>query len=401
MSKLICAQAIDGAALWIARAEAKLGEAIKQRGEHSPVAFPDTAYSLPVIYSFTGERMETLADLRRALKKAKELLPERPSQEVWLPYLGGALDAGAAALFACEIIEACKCLIGPPPAEGIWLGAASDVILRERGIEFVDGTAPGFAAVTGAAPTDEIAVKIARELQEKNLYVFMAGSTGGKQFAEQLHESGVQLGWATRLVPFGRDVSALIYALGFASRAALSFGGVKPGDYEANLRYNKNRIFAFVLAFGEIVAEKYAAAAGALNYGFPVIADTAIPEILPTGITTYEHVVSSVPYESMVERALEVRGCKIRITRVPIPVAYGAAFEGERIRKQDAHAEFGGNITTAFEFVQSVPLDEINDGQIEIIGKDIDEIEPGTALPLGIWVEVAGRKLQTDFEPIL
>lgn len=401
MSKLICAQAIDGAALWISRAETKLGEAIAQKGEGCPVAFPATAYSLPVIYSFTGEKMESLADLRRALKKAKELLPERPSQEVWLPYLGGALDAGVAALFACEIIEACKYLVGPPPVEGIWLGAANDVILRERGIEFVDGTAPGFAAVTGAAPTNEIAVKIARELQEKNLYVFMAGSTNGKQFAEQLFESGVQLGWETRLVPFGKDVSSLIYALGFASRAALSFGGVKPGDFEANLRYNKNRIFAFVLAFGEVDAEKYAAAAGALNYGFPVIADTAIPQILPTGITTYEHVVSSVPHESMVERALEVRGCKIRITRVPIPVAYGAAFEGERIRKQDAHAEFGGNITTAFEFVQSVPLGEINDGEIEIIGTDIDDIEPGSALPLGIWVEVAGRKMQTDFESIL
>ena len=107
---------------------------------------------------------------------------------------------------------------------------------------------------------------------------------------------------------------------------SLSFGGVKPGDFEANLRYNRNRIFAFVLALGEVDAEKYAAAAGALNYGFPVIADTNIPEILPSGITTYEHVVANVPHDSMVERALEVRGCKIKVTKVPIPVAYGAAF---------------------------------------------------------------------------
>lgn len=401
MSKLICSSAIDGAALWVSRAEAKLDEAVRAKGESAAVGFPDTAYYLPVIYSFTGEKMETLSDLRRALRRAKELLPERPSEKVWLPYLGNTLDAGVAALFACEIIESCRCLIGPEPAEGIWLGAASDVIMRERGIEFVDGTAPGFAAITGAAPSNEIAVKIARELQEKNLYVFMAGSTGGKQFAEQLAGEGVQLGWETRLVPFGRDVSALIYALGFANRAALSFGGVKPGDFEANLRYNRNRIFAFVLALGEVDAEKYAAAAGALNYGFPVIADTNIPEILPSGITTYEHVVANVPHDSMVERALEVRGCKIKVTKVPIPVAYGAAFEGERIRKQDTHAEFGGNITTAFEYVTSVEMDAVSDGEIEIIGKDIDEIEPGSALPLGIWVEVAGRKMQQDFESIL
>ncbi|OVE82165.1 CO dehydrogenase/CO-methylating acetyl-CoA synthase complex subunit beta [bacterium M21] len=401
MSKLICASAIEGAISWVSKADAKLTEAIKAKGENFAVAFPDTAYFLPVIHSFTGEKVETLKDMQRILNEAKELLPERPSKDTWLPYLGNTMDAGVAALFACEIIEACKYVIGPNPVNGIWLGAATDVIMRERGIEFVDGSAPGFAAITGAAPTNEIAVQIAKELQEKNIYVFMAGSTNGKQFAEQLAEEGVQLGWETRLVPFGEDVSALIYALGFANRAALSFGGVKAGDSHANLMYNKNRVFAFVLALGEVDSDKYAAAAGAINYGFPVIADTDIPEILPTGICTYEHVVSSVPYETMVERALEVRGCKIKITDVPVPVAYGPAFEGERIRKADVHCEFGGNKTTAFEFVTSVDMDDIVDGEVEIIGPDIDTVEEGSSMPLAIWVEVAGRKMQDDFEPIL
>ena len=401
MSKLICDSAIDGAIKWVARAENKLNEAIRAKGENAGVGFPGTAYYLPVIYSFTGIKVETLADMRIVLNKAKELLPARISEKTWLPYLGSTLDAGVAALFACEIIEACKYLIGPNPVDGIWLGAANDVIMRERGIEFVDGTAPGFAAITGAAPDNQTAVKIARELQEKNLYVFMGGTTNGKQFAEQLAEEGIQLGWETRLVPFGRDVSALIYALGFANRAGLSFGNVAPGDYKANLMYNKNRIFAFILAFGEVTPDKYAAAAGAINYGFPVIADTDIPQILPTGICTYEHVVSNVPYESMVEKALEVRGCKIKITKVPIPVSYGPAFEGERIRKPDTHIEFGGNKTLAFEYVTMVDLDQINDGVIEIIGKDIDNVPEESILPLGIWVEVAGRKMQTDFEPIL
>ncbi|MBT7121871.1 MAG: CO dehydrogenase/CO-methylating acetyl-CoA synthase complex subunit beta, partial [Clostridia bacterium] len=265
MSKLICASAIDGAVEWLVKAETKLAETIKEKGEDFKVEFPSTTYSLPVIYSFTGKRMETLADLKGILDYSKELLPNRPDDNVWLPYLGNTLDAGVAALFACEVIEACKYIIGPSPVDGIWLGAASDVIMRERGIEFVDGTAPGFAAITGAAPDNATAVKIAKELQQKNLYVFMGGSTNGKQFAEQLAEEGVQLGWDTRLVPFGADVSALIYALGFANRAALSFGGVAPGDFKGNLKYNKNRIFAFVLALGEVTPDKYAAAAGAIN----------------------------------------------------------------------------------------------------------------------------------------
>src|SRR5271157_1300030 len=401
MSKIISSSAIRGAHQIVRDAEDYLTKAIEAKGADCAVGFPDTAYSLPVIYSLLGKRVDKLADIHRVLVRAKELLPERPSADVWLPYLGNTLDAGVAALFACEIIEACKYLIGPEPVNGIWLGAANDVIMRERGIEFVDGTAPGFAAVTGAAPTNAIAVSIARQLQEKNLYVFMGGCTKGKQFAEQLAEEGVQLGWDTRLVPFGRDVSALIYALGFANRAALSFGGVKPGDFAANLKYNKNRIFAFVLALGEVTPDKYAAAAGAINYGFPVIADTDIPQILPTGVCTYEHVVSSVPYDTMVEKALEVRGCKIKVTKVPIPVPHGPAFEGELIRRADAHVEVGGNLTTAFEFVTSVDMDQINDGEIEIIGPDIDQVDPGSCLPLAIWVEVARRKMQSDFEPIL
>jgi acetyl-CoA synthase len=401
MSKLICSSAINGAIEWVRKADAAVTSAIAEKGADCPVAFPSTTYYLPIIYSFTGKKMETLRDLDEIVRYSRNLLPAQVHDSNWLPYLGQTLDAGAAALFACEAIEAVKYVVGPSPIEGIYLGAANDVIMRERGVEFVDGSAPGFAAVTGAAPDNATAVKIAKELQQKNLYVFMGGSTNGVQFADQLAAEGVQLGWETRLVPFGRDVSSLVYALGFANRAALSFGGVKPGDFAANLKYNKNRVFAFVLAFGEVDEEKYAAAAGAINYGFPVIADTDIPQILPTGVCTYEHVVSSVPYETMVEKSLEVRGCKIKVTNVPIPAAYGAAFEGERIRKEDTHAEFGGNKSSAFEFVTSVDFDEINDNEFELIGKDVDEVEPGTVLPLGIWVEVAGRKMQPDFEPIL
>ncbi len=401
MSKAICSDAMLGAKDVVSSASAMLAKTIEAKGADHPVGFPDTAYYLPVIHSFTGRKVEKLSDLVAVLQDCNELLPSPPSDDVWLPYLGDALDAGAATLFAFETVEACKTLVGPDPAQGIWLGAANDVIMRERGVEFVDGTAPGFAAVIGAAPDSKTAVEIARELQEKNLYVFMSGSVNGSNFAEQLESEGVQLGWETRLVPFGKDVSSVIYSLGFANRAALSFGGEAAGDFDRNLKYNQERIFAFVLALGEVDQEKYAAAFGAINYGFPTIADTDIPEILPTGVCTYEHVVSNVPHDRMVEKALEVRGCKVRVTKVPIPAAYGAAFEGERIRKKDVQVEFGGNITRAFEFVTGVELEDIEDGEIEVVGKDLDEVEQGGALPLAIWVEVAGRKMQPDFEPIL
>jgi acetyl-CoA synthase len=400
-TKLIAASAIGGAHKVVAQAKDYLARAIAAKGIDAAVAFPDTNYALPVIYSMLGEKVEKLSDMQGVIGECERLLPPIPAEKIWLPYLGDTLDAGMATLFAFEIIEACKYLIGPNPVNGIWLGAASDVIIRERGIEFVDGSAPGFAAVVGAAPTKEDAVRIARALQERNLYTFIAGNTNGVSFAEQLQEAGVQTGWETRLVPFGKDISAAIYALGFANRAALSFGNIKPGDYERNLRYNKDRVFAFVMALGEVTDEKYAAAAGAISYGFPTIADTDIPEVLPSGICTYEHVVSNVPIDHIVEKCLEVRGCKVKVTKIPIPVAYGAAFAGERIRKEDTYVEFGGNRSPAFEYVTTRNLDEIENGKITVVGPDIDSLQPGSVLPLGIWIEVAGRKMQTDFEPIL
>ncbi|GAX59747.1 CO dehydrogenase/acetyl-CoA synthase alpha subunit [Candidatus Scalindua japonica] len=400
MSRIIATAAIRGAHSIVKQAEEKLREAIESKGKDAKVDFPDTGYYLPIIYSATAFEVKTLGDCEEALGHARALLPPIPEEKIYLPYLGWALDAGIATLFAEEVIEACKYLIGPNPVDGIWLGAAADVILRERGIEFVDGTAPGFAAVVGAAPTNKIAVQIATELQEKNLYVFISGNTDGKSFAEQLDEEGVQLGWETRLVPFGKNITSTIYSLGFANKAALSFGGIKPADFTRNLIYNKNRIFAFVMALGEVDDEKYANAAGAINYGFPTIADTDIPEILPTGVCTYEHVVPLITHDKIVEKCIEVRGLKVAAAKVDIPVSYGPAFEGERIRKDDMQIEVGGPGTPAFEYVVMRDNNEIEDGKIEVVGPEMDEMEIGPGKPLGVYVEVSGRKMQPDFEPI-
>ncbi len=401
MSKIIASGAIRGAHAIVEKAEAKLAEAKEAKGAEAKVELPNTGYFLPVIYGLTGEKVEKLSDMDKILAMARELLPEVPSENLWLPYLGGTLDAGIATLFAEEILESLRYVIGPAPVNGIWLGAADDVIMRARGIEFVDGSAPGFAAVVGAAPDNETAVKLAREMQEKYLYVFIAGSSNGKSFGEQLAEEGVQLGWDTRLVPFDSDVYGHIYSLGFATRAAMAFGGVQPGDYERILKYNKLRVFAFVLAMGEVTDEWYATAAGAISYGFPTIATSAIPQILPTGVCTYEHVVSNIPWDGLVAKAIEVRGLKIKVTEIPIPVAYGPAFEGERIRKDDTYLEVGGQKTHAFEWARMKDAAEVEDGKIELVGPDIGDVEPHSQLPLGIVVDVSGRKMQKDFEPIL
>ena len=382
---------------------------MKKWGPDQEIGFPNTTYYLPIIYGMLGIPVEKLGDVRQILDKCKELVPPPVSDNVWLPYLAPALDAGMATFFAEEIIEAILYLEQPdfytkaedPLPDNIWLGAADDVIMRKRGVEFVDGTAPGFAAILGAAPSIEIAAKIAIELQEKNLYVFMCGDYEGKTMSEQLIEAGVQIGWPTRLVSFGPSYRAAVFAIGFATRVAMSFGGIKPGDFKGNLHYNKDRVFAFAMPLGTVSDEWYANAAGAINWGFPTIADTPIPEILPTGICTYEHVVSNVPHDKIVARAIEVRGLKVSISKVDIPMSYGPAFEGERIRKDDLYFECGGGRTLGVELTVSKDMSEVEDGKVEMVGPDLDQVKEGDKLPFAMLIEVAGRQMQSDFEPIL
>ena len=89
------------------------------------------------------------------------------------------------------------------------------------------------------------------------------------------------------------------------------------------------------------------------------------------------------------------------IDEVPVPVAFSADFEGERVREGEWYLECGGNKTPMVEWVTSKGMDEVEDGKIEVIGAEITDVAAESRLPLAIVVEVAGREMETDYEPIL
>jgi acetyl-CoA synthase len=441
MSRYIATRAIRGANALVNEANFMLRKALEEKGPDTPVAFPNTAYYLPLIYGMTGQAVSKLGQLSPILEQAQALLHPVPAKHLWTPYLGETLDSGMATLLAAETIEAIRFIynLQPEPMPGFHLaggtsftspdmgsngsgdhndgmghlnGPIDDIQLRTWGIQLVDGRMPGFAAIVGAAKSNEVAVKIVRELQQRNILCFLSGNVNGRSIIDQLNEEGVDLGYDTYTVPFGTDTISAIYALGFAVRSALTFGGMKGGMARDILMYNKDRVFAFVLALGEVDDLKYAAAAGAINFGFPVIADTVIPEILPTGVTTYEHVVS-MPFneidgendleraEKLVQKCIEVRGVKVKVANVPVPVPYGSAFEGEVVRKADMRIEFGGKHSRCFEYLSMVEMDEITDGKVDVIGPDFEGMKPQSSMDMGIVVKVSGREMQKDFEPVL
>jgi len=395
-------------------AEEALNKCINDKGEDFAFEFPDTAFFLPHIFGMTGMECRTLGDMKNALDYAKGMLTPEPAESEYLPYLGETLDAGQASLFAQEIFLACEYIQGNEPMTDeetglVYNGFISDTILRELGVQLVDGTMPGFAVIIGKAPEEEIAVKIARELQERNILTFLCGDgVDSDNVAKQLMRKDVELGWDARLVPLGPNPYHALYAADWACRGALMFGGKKGGNALDVLKYNKDRVFAFAMVLGPMNDVIWTTGAGAITYGFPAICDTDIPEILPTGVCTYEHVVSELDHEKIVDTCIETRGLKITVDKIDIPVAFGPAFEGERIRKEDTLYEFGGTKTPSFELVKMADMDAVKDGDIQIIASDemlkkIESAKEGETmrLPLGIVIEVAGRKMQSDFEPVI
>jgi acetyl-CoA synthase len=384
----------------VTEAEAKLNEAIAAHGEDQPVEFPGTAFQLPMIHSLMGLEVTKLGQLKDVVAHCQELLAAVPTDQLWLPYLGAGLDAGVATLLSMETTCALRYLNGESIESG-FTGFISDTILRELGIQLVDGRMPGFAAVLGPAPTEEIAVHTIRELQKRSILTFLLSNRDGESMRDQLVHQGVEMGWDTYIVPVGRDTHSAIYVLDWAIRGALTFGGHKRGDWRSCLKYCKDRIFAFGITFGPIPDDWYAVGAGAIVMGFPVISDhESTPEVRPTGVTTYEALVRQTDPMQIVPTCIEVRGVKVKVEEVDIPVSFSPAFEGERVRREDMQIEFGSKYSKSVELLQTAELDAITDGEVTVNGKDVDSVDVGGALDLGIHIHVAGRKMKADFEGI-
>ena len=85
-----------------------------------------------------------------------------------------------------------------------------------------------------------------------------------------------------------------------------------------------------------------------------------------------------------------------------IPVDVGIIYEGERIRGREMQVELGGpREEFKFELVQTMDLNEIEDGKVEIVGPDLSELPEGTNIPFGMIIYVAGEEIEKDLEGVI
>lgn len=361
--------------------EGAVNDAIAKHGADTPIAFPDTAYFFPTIYAATGVKVQKLGDLPACVGVLKSLITNQDD-------IGQALNAGLATAVGAEIIEGLKYVGGGDPyASESGIGFVPDPIIRSLGVPLVTGDIPGVAVVLGKADDPAAVEKVVKDYQSKGILTFMIGDC-----IEQAAEQGVKMGLELRVVPLGHDVTAVIHVVTVAIRAALIFGNVQPGNLADLLAYTKERVPAFVNTFGALNEVVVSAGAGAIALGFPVVVDQAIGDLQVPG--ALEAVTN---HDETVKRSLELRGIKIKTKELPIPVAFAAAFEGEVVRKPDMQTEFWAGSHTSCELVKSRPLDAVEDHKITVVGPDID----AGATDIATLIEVAGAKMQPDFESVI
>ena len=361
--------------------EGAVNDAIAKYGADKAIAFPDTAYYFPTIYAATGVKVKTLGDLTACVGVLKSLITNQED-------LGQALNAGLATAVGAEIIEGLKYLEAEPYANETGIGFVPDPIIRSLGVPLVTGDIPGVAVVLGKAEDPASVVSVVKDYQSKGIMTFLVGDV-----IEQCLEGGVKMGLELRVIPLGHDVTSVIHVVTVAVRAALIFGNVQPGDLAGLLEYTKKRVPAFVNTFGALNEVVVSAGAGAIALGFPVIVDIDLGENQVPGA-----LVSVCDHAQTVKTSLELREIKIKVKELPIPVAFAAAFEGEIIRKSDMHAEFYSGKNPTAELVVMREMNEIEDHKITIVGPDMDS---GNEFALATYVEVAGKRMQEDFEAVI
>lgn len=325
------------------------------------ISYEETAYHLPLAFALTGIPVHSADEARTIYAKTQN----NP-------------------IIAVEAIVASRETHAQP--DPLVTGFIEDAVIRKLGYSLVDGSILGLALVVGTPDNSDSVVSVCRELQEKFMLTFLAGDV-----IPSLTSAGIKIGLEYRLIPLGKSPDASVHFADIIARVAMIFGGVTPGDAGRLLSYAAERAKAFVIAFPGLSPEDivFIDAFRALSIPLISVGEYDGEGWIPT------------PVQDAVRAGMDLKGIKVNVTAIPIPMACSPAFEGKSIRKEEMYVEFGGGRSPAFELLRMKNLDEVTDGKVTVIGPEIGDLKEGSAVPLGILIDVAGKTMRKDYEPVL
>ena len=260
--------------------------------------------------------------------------------------------------------------------------AADEAEVRRQGIGLIDGSLPGYVLFLG--DDTAVAASLLKTLTRHKILVFIADEA----LSEALQATGAPLGWDS-----GVATIDLPNALGFIVRVAQVFGNASSPD--ETLNYACQRLRGFTLLLGEPTPDRLALAQAALPLGCPLLNTAVLPPTVENWEIAdgYRAAVGSLPLADIVQIGIEERGLQIHVPMPELPVAYKSDFSGQVVRDEVCGACLSG-------VELAVMGEDIVDGAVTLIGPDLDTAV-NSSQPYALLVEVSGRKMQPDFEPVL
>ncbi len=343
----------------IAETENTIRSAVEKHGEHARLINGGTAYPLAVAYTLAGQKILSIKDLHKCVHIQKELAEA-----------GGdaSFAAGLVTLLAEEVHNACA----EPGGQACFI---PDAQVRRWGGGLAFGDTPALAIMTGAASDAREAVNTVNDYRRRGIRMLVDGSLA--------HQCDVQTESGRVTVMDGEN--AFIEAISAVVRFALIFGGVCPGDRKALSRYVKTNMPVFINAFGPREGD-LRRLEGAAALGIPVLCDRQ---------TESAHLIGASNHREMIEKSLRLRGIPLEEAHKPsIPVPYSASYEEE-----PSGGQAGAQLDVAFTLVLTRKTENVKDHAVTLVGPDLSK--EASALPLGILIEIYGRRMKSAYESVI
>jgi len=260
--------------------------------------------------------------------------------------------------------------------------SADSAKARKQGLAFIDGSIPGYALLLGS--DTKKALPVLESLTQRRIVVFVVEEA----LQNSLRENDLSLGWDSGIIAL-----QMTNALGCIARVAQTFGNVdEPDDV---LQYARERLFGFTLLLDEVTPEHLELAEAALSFGCPLLSNAQLPQSIEAWKISadYRAAIGGVELHDIVQLGIEERGLKIQVLLPELPLNYSTDFSGQTV-----HDDSCGACLTGVELVATG--ENIVDGRVTLIGPDLD-IAAKDNQPYAMIIEVSGREMQPDFEPVL
>lgn len=230
--------------------------------------FPDIemmAGDLALLEAISGETVETVAGLKRALGGFRPILKGIDAARRGIPLSGLTLSAGILSLLFAEVVE--------------FFESPHNFRERKAGLFQKIGERGGFdgsPVLLLAGPSSSMKPAVLERLLDGGALLIYAGDEKGNSLFERgVKERGTFL-------RAGRGMTSLTIPLGIFLEHIISTEGLRAQDTKILFEAVEKRIFCVIIDLTGGEPENMAVLAGAMNFGFaPVSVSIDIPAILP------------------------------------------------------------------------------------------------------------------------